>query len=107
MGRQAGQIAPEGPRRALDEEARQEFFRVQKPREWDAKHKLIRRYEVTDAAVHDSQKLDRLLTKGNTSAEVFADSAYCSTEASGDGATLIRPEPPLAAHSKIAIDQRW
>jgi IS5 family transposase len=27
----------------------------------DAKHKLIRRYEVTDAAVHDSQKLDELL----------------------------------------------
>ena len=49
----------------------------------DAKHKLIRRYEVTDAAVHDSQKLDRLLTKGNTSTEVFADSAYCSTEIEG------------------------
>src|ERR1700704_1003948 len=46
----------------------------------DAKHKLIRRYEVTDAAVHDSQKLDRLLNKGNTSAEVFADSAYRSTK---------------------------
>ena len=46
----------------------------------DAKHKLIRRYEVTDAAVHDSQKLDELLTKGNTSAEVFGDSAYRSRE---------------------------
>jgi IS5 family transposase len=46
----------------------------------DAKYKLIRRYEVTDAAVHDSQKLDGLLNKGNTSAEVFADSAYRSTE---------------------------
>ena len=46
----------------------------------DAKHKLIRRYEVTDAAVHDSQKLDGLLNKGNTSAEVFADSAYRSTK---------------------------
>src|SRR4030088_1648521 len=46
----------------------------------DAKHKLIRRYEVTDAAVHDSQKLDRLLNKGNTAAEVFADSAYRSTK---------------------------
>jgi IS5 family transposase len=34
----------------------------------DAKHKLIRRYEVTDVAVHDSQKLDRLLNKGNASA---------------------------------------
>src|SRR3977135_306008 len=46
----------------------------------DAKHKLIRRYEVTDAAVHDSQKLDGLLTKGNTSTDVFADSAYRSTK---------------------------
>src|SRR3979411_1827117 len=46
----------------------------------DAKHKLIRRYEVTDAAVHDSQALDALLTKGNTSSDVFADSAYRSTE---------------------------
>jgi transposase, IS5 family len=35
-----------------------------------AKHKLIRRYEVTDAAVHDSQKLDELLTKGNKSVDV-------------------------------------
>jgi IS5 family transposase len=44
----------------------------------DAKHKLIRRYDVTDAAVHDSQRLDALLDKANTSAEVFADSAYRS-----------------------------
>lgn len=47
----------------------------------DAKHKLIRRYEVTDAAVHDSQALDALLSKDNTSSDVFADSAYRSTEA--------------------------
>ena len=46
----------------------------------DAKHKLIRRYEVSDAAVHDSQKLDGLLNKANTSADVFADSAYRSAE---------------------------
>lgn len=47
----------------------------------DAKHKLIRRYEVTDAAVHDSQALDALLSKDNTSSDVFADSAYRSAEA--------------------------
>ena len=35
-------------------------------------------YEVTDAAVHDSQTL-ALLDKGNTSADVFADSAYRSS----------------------------
>ena len=29
----------------------------------DAMHKLIRRYDVSDAAVHDSQKLDALLNK--------------------------------------------
>src|SRR4030095_2201814 len=31
----------------------------------DAKHKLIRHYAVTDAAVHDSQELDGLLDTGN------------------------------------------
>jgi IS5 family transposase len=46
----------------------------------DAKHKLIRRYEVSDAAVHDSQKLDGLLNKGNAWRDVFADSAYRSAE---------------------------
>ena len=46
----------------------------------DAKHKLIRRYDVSDAAVHDSQKLDGLVTKANTSADVFADSAYRSAK---------------------------
>jgi transposase, IS5 family len=50
----------------------------------DAKHKLIRRYEVTDAAVHDSQKLDELLTKGNTSADVFGDSAIAHARSRSD-----------------------
>src|SRR5712675_800594 len=46
----------------------------------DAKHKLIRHYEVTDAAVHDSQELDGLLDEGNTCNVVFADSAFRSAE---------------------------
>ena len=46
----------------------------------DAKHKLIRGYDVSDASVHDSQKLDGLLNKANRSADVFADSAYRSAE---------------------------
>ena len=45
----------------------------------DAKHKLIRHYQVTDASVHDSRKFDGLLNKANTSADVYADSAYRST----------------------------
>jgi IS5 family transposase len=46
----------------------------------DAKHKLIRQYDVTDASVHDSQKLDGLLNQANTSADVYADTAYRSAE---------------------------
>src|ERR1700674_4219293 len=46
----------------------------------DAKHKLIRQYDVTDASVHDSQKFDGLLNQANTSADVYADSAYRSAE---------------------------
>jgi len=46
----------------------------------DAKRKLIRQYEVTDASVHDSQKFDELLNQGNTSADVYGDSAYRSAE---------------------------
>src|SRR6202795_2403 len=46
----------------------------------DAKHKLIRRYDVSDASVHDSQTLDGLLNKANTSQDVYADSAYRSAE---------------------------
>ena len=44
----------------------------------DRKHKLIRRYQVTDAAVHDSQVLEELLTSDNTASGVWADSAYRS-----------------------------
>jgi IS5 family transposase len=46
----------------------------------DAKNKLIRAYSVTDAAVHDSQVFDELLEESNTSAAVYADSAYRSEE---------------------------
>ena len=44
----------------------------------DRRHKLIRRYRVTDAAVHDSQVVDELLTSDNTASGVWADSAYRS-----------------------------
>ena len=46
----------------------------------DARYKLIRGYDVSDASVHDSQQLDRLLNNANTSQEVYADSAYRSAE---------------------------
>jgi len=46
----------------------------------DRKHKLVRRYHVSDAALHDSQAVDHLLMAGNTGAGVWADSAYRSEE---------------------------
>src|SRR4029077_7086300 len=46
----------------------------------DARHKLIRDYTVSDASEHDSQKFDELLSRGNTSRDVSADSAYRSAE---------------------------
>jgi IS5 family transposase len=44
----------------------------------DKAHKLIRKWDVTDAAVHDSQKLDDILDPSNTAKDVWADSAYRS-----------------------------
>jgi len=46
----------------------------------DVKHKLIRGYAVTDAAVHDSKVFERLLDGANTSRDIWADSAYRSEE---------------------------
>jgi len=46
----------------------------------DVKHKLIRRYEVTPASVHDSQVFESLLDRDNSSRDVWADSAYRSEE---------------------------
>jgi len=43
-------------------------------------HKLIRRYHVSDAALHDSQAVEALLMRGNTASGVWADAAYRSEE---------------------------
>jgi len=45
----------------------------------DVKHKLIRGYAVTDAALHDINVFEQLLS-ANTSRDVYADSAYRSAE---------------------------
>ena len=46
----------------------------------DRKHKLVRRYHVSDAALHDSQAVDHLLMRSNTGAGVWADAAYRSED---------------------------
>ena len=44
----------------------------------DVKNKFIRKFEVTDASVHDSRIFTELLDEDNTSGAVWADSAYRS-----------------------------
>lgn len=46
----------------------------------DAEHKLIRRFEVTSASVHDSQVVQPLLDQNNSGKDVYADSAYVGEE---------------------------
>jgi Transposase DDE domain len=46
----------------------------------DKAHRLIRKWDATDASVHDSQKLDDVLDLCNTGTEVWADSAYRSAQ---------------------------
>lgn len=46
----------------------------------DRRHKLVRRYHVTDASVHDSQVVEIILDADNTASDVWADSAYRSAE---------------------------
>jgi transposase, IS5 family len=76
----------ERPNRQKDKDARwtkkhgKSFYGYKNHVNADAEHKLIRRYEVTDASVQDSRKFDGLLNKANTSADVYADSAYRSAE---------------------------
>ncbi len=44
----------------------------------DKDNKLIRRYKVTDASVHDSQVFDDVLDEDNSGRSIWADSAYRS-----------------------------
>src|SRR3984893_18424879 len=46
----------------------------------DRQHKFVRRYVVSDASVHDSQKFEDVLDTSNTASDVWADSAYRSQE---------------------------
>lgn len=46
----------------------------------DRRHKLVRRYHVTDASVHDSQVIEAIVDANNTASDVWADSAYRSAD---------------------------
>jgi len=71
-------------KRQKDTEARwakkngKNYFGYKNHIEVDAKHKLVRKYDVTDASVHDSNVFENLLDTKNSSRDVWADSAYRS-----------------------------
>ena len=49
----------------------------------DRRYKLVRRWHVTDASVHDSRALDEVLDAANTASDVWADGAYRSAAIGG------------------------
>lgn len=46
----------------------------------DVEHRFIRRYEISDSSVHDSQVLGKLLDDDNDEDKLWADSAYRSQD---------------------------
>lgn len=48
--------------------------------EVDTANKIIRKYSVTEASVHDSNVFEELIDPSNTNKDVYADSAYRSKE---------------------------
>jgi hypothetical protein len=71
----------------------------------DAKHKLIRQYDVTDASVHDSQKFDGLLNEANTSADVYAEQRVSLGGDRGEAqlARLVQPDSSAREPQSSAI----
>ena len=55
-----------------------EPLRLQEPGNMDRTHKRVRRYHVSDAALHDGQAVDLMLTRCNTGFRVWPDEAYRS-----------------------------
>jgi len=76
----------ENKKRQKDTDARwtkkhgKSFFGYKNHISVDSKHKLIRRFKVTSAEVHDSNVFAELLDANNSSRDVWADSAYRSQE---------------------------
>ena len=74
----------EAKRRQKDTDARwtkkhgRSYFGYKNHVSVDVKNKFIRGYKVTSANIHDSQVFGELLDKGNSSKDVWADSAYRS-----------------------------
>lgn len=76
----------EAKRRQKDVDARwgkqkgRSFFGYKNHISVDVKYKLIRRFHVTSAEVHDSRVMEELLDEANSSRALWADSAYRSAD---------------------------
>ena len=66
------------PSRGQAPKNKETYFGYKNHANIDRKHKLIRRYSMTDASVHDSQEMDAILDKNSTNKNVWADRAYRS-----------------------------
>jgi hypothetical protein len=69
----------------------------------DKANKFIRKWDVSDAAVHDSQKLDAVLDRANTNRNVWADSAYVTTHPSCAAHAPAAPIAGVARASRMAV----
>lgn len=58
----------------------QSFYGYKQHCNVDVKNKLIRKYEVSSAEVHDSQKSLELLDENNSNRDTYGDSAYTSED---------------------------
>ena len=74
MGEAARQECPEGKKNDAS------FYGYKTHLGVDKAHKLIRKWDATDASEHDSQELDDVLDLSNTGMGVWADSAYRSVQ---------------------------
>ena len=74
----------------------------------DRRHRLIRRWTVTDAAAHAGARLGEVLDPSNTAAGVWADTGYRSkkNEALLKDRMLDEPHPPQEAARPADADQR-
>jgi len=66
----------EGYRCAVDDKKGKRSFGYKDQIKIDERSKLIDRYEVTSAEVHDSQGIEMLLSEEDKGQEIYADSAY-------------------------------
>ena len=69
----------------------------------DRQHKVIRKYAVSSAEVHDSHVFEVLLDEHNSSADVWADSAYNAGEVAALGVSDVRVLQLLFSPSQFDV----